>query len=527
MKIKKTTSNWLEILGIAVLVANAMNCNPFAPKKKQDGSGLAALAALAGGINSSPTSTTSSTTDAAATTGTTLTFTSSISEMPINRDIKVASSGVALTLSNCTATPALPSGLSIFARVISITSQVCRIEGAPKSLQSAQTYNISATTTDTTTSPSKTGNATGSVRISVTCAPNCVSSLAGASYTGTSYFLDGNATTARFNSPRGIAVDSSGNIYVADTNNYRIRKVTPTGEVTTLAGSGTAVATNGTGTAASFWNPTDLAIDSNGNLYVADNRIVRKVSPTGVVTTLAGSTTSGNADGTGTNATFTNFDGITVDSLFNVYVFSSYRIRKITAAGVVTTLAGSGTSGFVNDTGTAARFQKESAYLTVDSSGNLYVADTASIRKVTPTGVVTTLAGTASSGGTTTYTTSTVDGTGTNALLFPGDITIDTSGNLYIREYNGSNSRIRKITSGGVVTTIAGDCTKRTPPEGALASEVCNTTNSFETNDYGGANVNSSGNAATFRLIMGITVDANGNIYVADELNRNIRKITL
>ena len=175
-----------------------------------------------------------------------------------------------------------------------------------------------------------------------------------ASSAGGSGNADGTGTAASFNRPYSVATDSSGNVYVADLSNHTIRKITPAGVVTTVAGSaGVSGSADGTGAAASFNTPSSVATDSNGNVYVADtfNHTIRKITPAGVVTTLAGSAgVSGNADGTGAAARFNNPYSVATDSSGNVYAAdaNNHTIRKITPAGVVTTLAGSaGVIGFV------------------------------------------------------------------------------------------------------------------------------------------------------------------------------------
>ncbi|MGA2866576.1 MAG: SBBP repeat-containing protein [Verrucomicrobiota bacterium] len=278
-------------------------------------------------------------------------------------------------------------------------------------------------------------------------------------------YADGTGSAARFNYPSGVAVDNAGNVYVTDSFNCTVRKVTPGGVVTTLAGlaGSRAGSADGTGSAARFNYPEGVAVDSAANVYVADthNQMIRKVTPGGVVTTLAGNASivnqwgdaiGGYADGTGSAARFDYPNGLAVDSAGNVYVAdtSNHTIRKVTPAGVVTTLAGqAGGSGSADGTGSAARFNWLSG-VAADSAGNVYVADYGNntIRKVTPGGVVTTLAGLAGSSGS-------ADGTGSAARFYaPWGVAVDSAGNVYVADYG--NYTIRKVTPGGVVTTLAG-----------------------------------------------------------------------
>ena len=271
-----------------------------------------------------------------------------------------------------------------------------------------------------------------------------VSLFAGTNYsgfveTGTS---DGIGTSARFSNPKGVAIDNSGNIYVADMSNHKIRKITSSGNVSTFAGSGVASFANATGTSASFDTPSGIAADSSGNVYVADsfNHSIRKITPLGVVSTLAGSGTIGSTDGTGTSASFNTPRGVCVDSSGNIYVAdtNNHKIRKITSFGVVTTLAGSNTAGFIDGTGTSASFNSPFG-LGVDSAGNIYVADTNNhkIRKITSLGVVSNLAGSGTAGS--------KDGTATSASFnSPLAVGVDSSNTLYIADTG--NYQIRKIT---------------------------------------------------------------------------------
>jgi uncharacterized repeat protein (TIGR02543 family) len=287
-----------------------------------------------------------------------------------------------------------------------------------------------------------------------------VSTLAGSTIPGNTPlgYADGTGTEAQFYNPIRVAVDSADNVYVTD--HHRIRKITPGGVVTTLAGSDNGYA-DGTGTEAQFSFPQGVAVDSANYVYVADSHRIRKITPGGEVATFAGSSAYGYADGTGSAARFSAPVGVAVDNAGNVYVaeLDNHRIRKITPGGEVTTLAGSGVSGYADGTGTTALFSNLSG-IAVDSTGNVYVADASNhrIRKITPSGVVTTFAGSGASG----Y----ADGTGTEAQFFyPQGVAVDSADYVYVADYE--NHRIRKITPDGVVTTIAGNGSYGPPLNGA------------------------------------------------------------
>ena len=317
-----------------------------------------------------------------------------------------------------------------------------------------------------------------------------VSTFAG---NGTLGFADGTGTTARFYQPTGLAFDAAGNMYVVDNSNHRIRKITPAGVVSTFAGSGTAGFADGTGTAAQFQGPFDVAVDAVGNVYVADtyNYRIRKITPAGVVTTLAGNANYGYADGDGAAAKFNQPKGIVVDPAGNVYVAdeNNSRIRKITPTGTVTTFAGS-TLGSTDGDVSVALFSSPVG-IEIDGNGNLYIVDTGNhrIRKITPAGVVSTLAGS---------TKGITDADGSAARFNkPAGVVVDADGNLYVAD--DDNERIRKVTPSGSVSTIAG-------------GYVPGFTDGF-------------GEDAQFSSPTGIAIDGSGHIFVADRQNHSIRKI--
>jgi serine/threonine-protein kinase len=285
--------------------------------------------------------------------------------------------------------------------------------------------------------------------VSCTAVQAIVTTFAGSGAAGNTY---GSGTAASFNLPEDIAVDGEGNVYVADKINHMIRKITSAGDVSILAGSGVQGYADGTGSQATFNMPIGVAVDSSGYVYVADalNHAIRKISPAGIVSTLAGSSTAGNVDGTSTSASFNLPSGVAVDSSGNVYVADSknHSIRKISVSGVVTTLAGNGSGGSNDGVGAAASFYNPSG-VAVDIANNVYVADSTlhKIRKITAGGLVSTLAGSDGPGS--------VNGIGTNASFFyPSSIAVDRIGNLYVTD--SYNHLIRRISTSGLVSTLAG-----------------------------------------------------------------------
>jgi sugar lactone lactonase YvrE len=322
--------------------------------------------------------------------------------------------------------------------------------------------------------------------------------------------MDGTGFTAQYDSPQGVAVDGSGNVYVADTGNDTIREIGANGVVSTLAGTALAAGSaDGTGGAARFNGPDGVAVDGSGNVYVADtgNDTIRKISPGGVVATLAGSPgQAGSSDGEGSAARFNQPGGVAVDGAGNVYVADTGNdtIREITAGGLVSTLAGTaGVVGGADGTGGAALFNAPSG-LAVDASGNLTVADSGnnSIRRIKPGGATTTLAGIAGAAG------GTSDGVGAGAQFTgPKGVAVDAQGYVYVADTG--NTTIRRISPGGQVTTLAGDPADLLPY-------------AYWSNRYS----DGTGTSALFNFPAGVAVDGSGNVYVADTGNDTIREGT-
>lgn len=343
-------------------------------------------------------------------------------------------------------------------------------------------------------------NAAGSVQsasATLTVANSTViSTLAGKA--GESGSADG-AATARFNGPAAIAVDSLGNLYVADSSNHLIRKVSSAGAVTTLAGvAGQVGNTDGGVGVGRFSGPSAVAVSPLGVVYVADtyNHTIRAVAADGTVSTVAGlAGASGSADGTGSTARFSFPSGIAYspDGYLLVADTFNHTIRKVQINGTVTTLAGqAGSQGSVNLTGTAARFSLPNS-LAIDGSGNVYITDSGShvIRRMEPTLAVTTLAGTAGSAGS-------ADGTGAVARFSqPSGIAVDSAGVVYVADT--LNQTIRRITSLGVVSTLAGSAGQAGSADGVIA-------------------------AARFRQPTGLAIDSAGVIYIADTRNHLVRR---
>lgn len=275
---------------------------------------------------------------------------------------------------------------------------------------------------------------------------------------GRGYSGDGGlATAAQLNWPAAIALDGSGNIYVADMMNQRVRKITADGIIRTVAGAGTEGfgGDGGPGPAAALSSPSSVALDSSGNVFIADsnNSRIRKIDPLGTISTFAG---NGNFNfagdgGQARNAVLNRPSGVVVDASGNVYVSDTRnnRVRKIAANGVITTVAGRGGAGFAGDGGPGTEaLLNEPGGLALDGAGNLYVADTRNnrVRRVSPDGIITTFAG----GGTSTLGAGD-SGPATGVSIGVFDIAFDSKGNLYIADGLG---RIRRVLPDGTITTF-------------------------------------------------------------------------
>ena len=341
-----------------------------------------------------------------------------------------------------------------------------------------------------------------------------ITTVAGTGISGF-YGDNGAAILAQLNSPYGgVSVDISGNVFIADIGNNRIRKVNTAGIITTIAGTGgagSAGGTNGDGgpaTSAQLYWPLGVSADISGNVYISDsnNNRIRKVNSAGIVSTIAGTGGAGSAGGTNgdggpaTSAALNNPSGLSVDTSGNVYIPEGYqKIRKVSSSGIITTFAGTGQNGSNGDGGAATLAQLSGPrYVSADTSGNVYIADSFNnkIRKVS-SGIITTFAGTGTAG-------SSVDGISATLaqLNDPAGVTVDSSGNVFIAEWGNNKIRMVSIRS-GIIITIAGT--------GTMGSS----------GDYGAANL------ALLSDPSGLSTDTSGNLYFADYGNNKIRFITV
>lgn len=343
----------------------------------------------------------------------------------------------------------------------------------------------------------------GYARILKMTAAGTVSVFAGTGYFG-SDGDGGPAAAATFSGPTALTVDGSGTLYIADSDNNRVRKVNAGGIITTVSGTGT-VGSGGDGLsagAAQLFSPSGLAVDASGNLLIGDtgNHRIRKVTTlSNLISTIAGGSQNIGDGGLATAALLFSPNGVAVDSAFNVYIADqqNHRIRKVTPAGVITTLAGTGAPGYSGDGGLATAAQLFYPLgVSIDPQGNVLITDTNNnrIRRIGANGVIQTIAGNGRNdftgdGGPATLA----------ALSAPTSARTDAAGNLYIAD--SFNSRIRKVTVAGGINTFAGS-------------------NSVQTGDGGAAT------AAGLGLPTGVAIDAANNVYIADVLANRVRKVT-
>jgi sugar lactone lactonase YvrE len=312
------------------------------------------------------------------------------------------------------------------------------------------------------------------------------------------------ASGASLRSPVGVGVDGAGNLFIADTTNKRIRKVDPSGIITTVAGNGTGgfSGDGGPATGASLF-PTGVAVDAAGNLFIADegNNRIRKVDRTGIITNVAGNGSRGFSGdgGPATSASLAQPFGVAVDGAGTLFIAGEgSRIRKVDPTGIISTVAGNGTFGFSGDGGPATGASLGSPTgVAVDGAGNLFIADIDNnrIRKVDRTGIISTVAG----NGLCCFSGDGGPATGAS-LAAPFGVAVDGAGNLFIADSN--NQRIRKVDPSGIITTVAGNGT-------------------FGFSGDGGPAI-----SASLAFPFGVTADATGNLFIADTENNRVRKVT-
>ena len=323
---------------------------------------------------------------------------------------------------------------------------------------------------------------------------------------GRGYAGDGGvATAALLNSPGAAAVDASGNLYISDRANQRIRKVDAAGNISTVAGTGRP-GYSGDGSAAvaaRIKNPSGIAVDGSGDVLFADmgNNRIRMINPAGIITTVAGTGKPGySGDGSAAAlASINHAEGVAIDAKGNIYISDTgnNRVRIISPAGIITTIAGTGRPGYGGDGGpaTSARLNRP-AGVAVDSSGRIYIADCYNqrVRVIDTSGTITTLAGTGKAG----YAGD--EGPATSARLnFPSGVAVDASGNVYISDWH--NQRVRMVDASGTINTLAG------------------------TGKAGFSGDGSAAGSAMLNYPFGVAVDASGDVFVADSKNNRVRMV--
>jgi len=378
---------------------------------------------------------------------------------------------------------------------LSVTSQVATLTVVLPPTVAAQPTsqtNLTGTTVSFTVTPGGTGPFTYHWQLNGTNLPNGITSTVAGNGTAAYAGDGGQATNASLYYPSGVTVDAAGNLYIADTDNQRIRKVNTNGIITTVAGKGNAAygGNGGAATNASLYYPAGVALDLMGNLYIADqyNYCIRMVNTNGFITTIAGNGVWGSSGdgGTATSASLDYPAAIALDAAGNLYIADTdnQRIRMVNTNGIITTVAGTGTAAYGGDGGAATNaclYYPNGVAL--DAFDNLYIADYRNnrIRLVTTNGLITTVAGKSNAG----YSGD--GGAATNAgLNLPAGVALDTFGNLYIADYQ--NDLIRLVATNGVISTVA----------------TTNTSLYYPT---------------------AVALDVSGNLYIADKNNQRIRKV--
>ncbi len=365
-----------------------------------------------------------------------------------------------------------------------------------------------------------------------------INTYAGDSYPGYFNKEGGTALDAEFNKPSDIALDKNGNLYIADTTNNVVRMVTPASAISTVAGTTGAGSTgdNGPATSATMLAPMSLAVDGSGNIFILTNgdSKIRKVDTKGNITTVAGAGTAGFAEGDAAKALFNYPTGLALDGSGNLYVAdaANVRIRKV-AGNSVSTIAGSGVLSYSGDNGPATSAQLNTPLgLAVDASGNLYIADSENnvVRRVAKGGTITTFAGNGQVGN------------GETQLNSPHAVAVDAAGNVYIADTN--NGRVRKVTAAGAGSTLGGSDQFFTPT--GVASDAAGnvyvadlarnmvrkiSTSGAVSNFAGTGNAGFAGDggpasAALLNSPRAVAVDGAGNVYIADTGNNRIRLVT-
>jgi uncharacterized protein (TIGR03437 family) len=361
------------------------------------------------------------------------------------------------------------------------------------------------------------------------------------------YSGDGGPAADAQLSGRALAVDHSGNLFVADPFNYRIRKITPDGLIATIAGNGSngSSGDNGPATAAQLSEPNGIAVDSAGNLFIIDGVRVRKVSTGGIITTVAGGgsppcCTVPSGDGGPATSAVLFPQGVTTDRAGNLYITDMNRLRKVTPDGILTTVAGNGSWGYSGDGGpaTSAQLQQVVA-VALDGSGNMFIVDAPRVRRIAPDGVITTMAGNGRN-----CCFSGDGGPATGAQLnYPSDVAVDASGNVFIADTG--NNRIRKVSPDGVINTVTASATPSyglygltVDPKGSLLI-VDSSSSVIRRVALDGSSTIVAGNGAPGQSGDGgpatsaqlawptrVTTDRAGNIFIMDNAGSRIRKVS-